>query len=115
MGVGQGMFDLGQGFGRCRSQIAIAGRLDQAGAQRQRVELLIGKGQRRQVEARTQHIADTGLAVDRCARTDKVCDVAIDGALGHFKAVTQLVCGDGTGRRFAQGLDDADKTFCATH
>ena len=52
MRVGQGVLDLGQGLRRSGRQVLVSGRLDQARAQGQRIQLFVGKGQRRQVECR---------------------------------------------------------------
>ena len=46
----------------------------------QRFQFLLGKHQRRKHEARPQHKADAGFAIDRCALGDQALDVAIDRA-----------------------------------
>lgn len=115
MGVRQGMLDLGQGLGGGGGQVLVARCLDQAGAQRQCVELFVGEGERRQVETGPQHIAHPGLAVDRRPGGDEMGDIAIDGAFRHFETLAHVMSCHGPGGGFPQGLDDPDETFGPPH
>jgi hypothetical protein len=72
-----------------------------------RFDLVRRQHERRQIEARIQHIADPGFAADRHALAHKVGDVAIDRAFGSFEFGRELVRRDRPARA-PQHLDDLE-------
>ena len=92
---------------------ASAHELDDARAQHQGLDLLLVEHERRQVEARPQHIAHARLALDRHAAGDQVLDVAVDGALRHLQRIAEVA-----GPRqllAAHELDDLEQSVGAAH
>ena len=89
-------------------------RRDQPRADGDRLDLLDGEHQRRQVEAAAQHVADARRALDRHAARLQGGDVAIDRARRHFELVGQRRGGGRPARR-AQALDDVEQPVGAAH
>ena len=82
-------------------------------AQHQRFDLLLGKHERRQVEAGLQDVAHAGFALDRHTTGDQVLDVAVDGALRDLQGFAQVA-----GARqllTAHELDDLEQSVGAAH
>ena len=82
--------NLGQhAFGR-RLQLGVLQASDQPRADGDRLDLVDGEHQRRQVEALAQHVADAGGALDRHAARLQGGDVAIDRARGHLQLAASV-------------------------
>src|SRR3954466_16163960 len=101
----QDVLDLLQRLFRRARELLVRPRAHDPGAEHQRLDLLLVKHQRRQLEAAVERIAHPRLALDGHSRGEKVADVAIDGPLGHLQRLRQLPRG---GRAAPpETLDDA--------
>jgi hypothetical protein len=74
--------DLRQHVGRGPAELGVGPALDDARADQERVQLVLGEHQRRQVETVPEQVADAGRPLDRHALADQLGDVAIDGSDG---------------------------------
>ena len=72
--------DLGERVASRPRQALVGPALDPARAERQRLDLLEGEHQRRQVKARLENIAEAGLPLDRGALRLQRGDIAIERA-----------------------------------
>ncbi len=79
-----------------------------------RLDLVDGEHQGRQVEALAQHVADAGRALDRHAPGLQGGDVAIDRARRDLELFGQRRCGHRFPGR-AQGLDDVEQAVGPGH
>ena len=95
-------------------QSRIAGATDQPGSHRDRLDLLGGEHQRRQVEAAPQNIADAGRSIDRHAPRLQRGDVAIDCADRDLQLIGERGSRHRPARR-AQPLYDVEQPVSPPH
>jgi hypothetical protein len=105
--------DLGNGIGCSNGEFRIGPGLDHAGAKHQRLDLLLLKHQRRQIEPRLQNVSDTGLALDRNAGRHEVADVAVDRSFRYLQRIRELARANG--RAAAHVLNDLEQPVGSAH
>lgn len=95
-------------------QLWVAQPLDVARADRDRVDLLGRKHQRRQIKAAAQDIAEAGGALDRHPARLQRRDIAVDRAHSDFEVIGEGGGGHRPGGR-AKALHDVEQTVGAPH
>ena len=106
--------DLGQHIRRRTAQLGIPPALDDPGADQQRIQLVFGEHERRQVEALAEQVADAGRTLDWHTLGDQFGDVAVDRAHGNLELDRQGIGGDGPARA-PEDLNDLAEPVGAPH
>ncbi len=106
--------DLRDGGVRRAGKGGIAPGADHARAEDERLDLILREHEGRQLVARSEHIAETRLALDGHAARLQVGHVAVDGADGHFQFAGQFLRGHDP-LRAPEIFDDVEETVGAAH
>ena len=106
--------DLRQNVGGGTAEFGIGPTLDDADADQQCLELVLGEHQGRQIVAVAQQVADAGGTFDRHPLPDQFGNIPVDRAHRDLELGREGVGGDGAAGA-AQDLDDLEQSVGAPH